>query len=100
MGKLLILDFKIDQYSTKATWDLHAILAGGIDIDLSKLIPGFDKDGCHDTPCPVKTGETKKFSYNLTIPETTPTIEADIKARLIGDSGDIFCGSVHGHIVK
>ncbi|CAG2178322.1 unnamed protein product [Oppiella nova] len=101
-GKEVQIDiqYKANQDTTKATWTLHAILAGGLDLDLSTLIPGFDKDGCHDTPCPVKKGETKKFSYKLTIPEATPTpIEADVKARLIGDSGDLFCGTVHGNIV-
>ncbi|CAG2112513.1 unnamed protein product, partial [Medioppia subpectinata] len=65
---------------------------------LATLIPGFDRDGCKDTPCPVKKGDKKKFSYKLTIPGATPTIEADVKARLIGDKGDLFCGTVHGDI--
>ncbi|CAG2115871.1 unnamed protein product, partial [Medioppia subpectinata] len=83
--------------SAKAEWSLHAIV-GGLDLDLATLIPGFDRDGCKDTPCPVKKGDKKKFSYKLTIPGATPTIEADVKARLIGDKGDLFCGTVHGDI--
>ncbi|CAG2115339.1 unnamed protein product [Medioppia subpectinata] len=90
-----------DQDSTKAAWDLHAILEGGLDLDFSTLILGFDSDGCRDTPCPIKTGETKKFTYRLTIPDSTPTdIKADVKARLIGDYGDLFCGSVNKEIKR
>ncbi|CAG2164347.1 unnamed protein product [Oppiella nova] len=93
------IDFTANQDTDKAEFSLHAIV-GGLDLDLSTLIPDFDKvkDGCKDTSCPIKKGETKKFSATITIPGATPTIEADVKARLIGSTGDLFCGSVHGDI--
>ncbi|CAG2109724.1 unnamed protein product, partial [Medioppia subpectinata] len=84
--------------SIHTTWELHAIV-GGLERDLSRLIPKFDSDGCHDTPCPIKKGETKMFTTKLTIPVSTPTpIEGDIIARLLGDKVTVFCGTVHGTI--
>ncbi|CAG2110887.1 unnamed protein product, partial [Medioppia subpectinata] len=91
------IDYIANQNSTKSEFSFHAIV-GGLDLDLSTLIPGFDSDGCHDTHCPIKKGGKKQFSYNLTIPMAAPTIEAEAKLRLIGDKGDLFCTTLYGVI--
>ncbi|CAG2115870.1 unnamed protein product [Medioppia subpectinata] len=91
------IKYTANQDTAKAEWSLHAIV-GGVDMDLSTLIPGFDKDGCKDTPCPIKKGESKTFTYKVVIPAAAPDVEADVKARLIGEKSDLFCGTVHGSI--
>ncbi|CAG2114483.1 unnamed protein product, partial [Medioppia subpectinata] len=52
-GKEVTIDieYTANADSAKAEWSLHAIV-GGLDLDLATLIPGFDRDGCKDTPCP------------------------------------------------
>ncbi|CAG2102082.1 unnamed protein product [Medioppia subpectinata] len=75
--------YTANQNSTTAIWYLHAIV-GVLDLDLADLIPGFDSNGCHDTPCPVTIGQNKQFTYKLNIPSTFPApLQATLKARLI-----------------
>ncbi|CAG2107568.1 unnamed protein product [Medioppia subpectinata] len=89
------INYTASANSIHTTWELHAIV-GGLERDLGRLIPKFDSDGCHDTPCPIRKGVTNMFTTKLTIPVSTPTpIEGDIIARLLGDKVTVFCGTVH-----
>ncbi|CAG2113082.1 unnamed protein product [Medioppia subpectinata] len=89
---LFTFTYKANQASVKAIWNLHAIV-GGQDIDMATMVPGFDPNGCHTTPCPIAKGEVKKLVYKSTIPEYVPNVDTLFKPRLIGDNGDLFCAT-------
>ncbi|XP_054160242.1 mite group 2 allergen Lep d 2-like [Oppia nitens] len=93
----ITIDYVGNQDTSKADWDLVAKV-GELEFDLAALIPGFDKDGCHSQKCPVKKGDKVTFKYDITIPGATPEIEAEVKAVLKGEKGDLFCGTVRGNI--
>ncbi|CAG2108690.1 unnamed protein product [Medioppia subpectinata] len=95
----ITITYKANQDSAKAKWDLHAIVEGR-DVDMSTLLPDFDKDGCHSTPCPIKKGEMKMFTQKSMVPDSVPDMDAVFKPILVGDNGNLFCVTFNGVIKK
>ncbi|CAG2106493.1 unnamed protein product [Medioppia subpectinata] len=86
------------QKTSHAKWYLHAKI-GGVDTDLTALLPGSDLDACHSTSCPINSGDTKQVVFKFTIPKEAPVVsDVDVTTKLIGDAGDLLCTVTHGDV--
>ncbi|CAG2106749.1 unnamed protein product [Medioppia subpectinata] len=92
------INFKANQKTSHAKWYLHAKI-GGVDTDLTALLPGVDLDACHSTSCPINSGDTKQVVFKFTIPKEAPVVsDVDVTTKLIGDAGDLLCTVTHGDV--
>ncbi|CAG2106747.1 unnamed protein product [Medioppia subpectinata] len=83
------VEFKANQDADKLEHYLHADIAGK-DVDLIPMM-GLDKDACKLLKCPIKKDEVRTLTYKFTIPKTMPNTDANVKSRLIGSGGDLYC---------
>jgi len=93
----IIVSFKANEDSATASMKVEATVAGLLTLE----IPGVDANACSNghLTCPLKVGQTYTLKYNVTVPASAPTIEADITARLTGDGSKVLaCGKIHGSI--
>ncbi|CAG2174288.1 unnamed protein product [Oppiella nova] len=95
--KILNITYDSEYSVEKAQITLIAHV-GKEEIDLSHEIPGFQRDGCKATTCPIKYGEEAVFSDTLKIGDRYPSGDFELQVLLIGDNNVIFCNVILCHM--
>ncbi|CAG2183747.1 unnamed protein product, partial [Oppiella nova] len=63
-------------------------------VDITKLVPGFDTDGCHMVKCPIKKGDTISIVHKEKVPKESHTdMPVTLRIEMLGDQSELFCFS-------
>lgn len=77
-------EFDASSFKGKAFW------ANGI-IDLP--LAGMETNACEFTQCPIVSGRSQSYSYNLLLSRSFPTGGYDVKWKLyVEDKNEVCCG--------
>ena len=93
---ILVSEFTANQDSDTAQIVMTASVG-----TTTMIVPGIDADGCSNghMRCPLKKGQTVKFTYNFVIPRMLPLVRSTTTAKLIGEKGVLTCFKMNFNVV-
>lgn len=76
-------DYIANQNASSVEIQIRAKLAGS---GIEMVVPGVESDGCNHLTCPLVSGRTYHFGYDLVLPRFLPTTKSSVTAKLINSS--------------